>query len=377
MEWLEPYIGDAGSMPPEVKLAAVFIVVSLALTLIAYLSIVRGRYRHQLRERRQRRLHPLIDGLIIEHIVSNGDLEQYMATQHTAVAAHFRQPELRPRWARQLLIDRIVEFRNNIRGKVGNALRTLYLDLELDRDTQRKLRARSWSKKIQGLHEFMHMDVSIADVALLPLTTSSNRELRSAARHAYIKLSRNDPFKFFDLITDDLSEWDQIELFRIITTTEGLVIPSFAQWIAYSPNRSVVLFCLRLVVHFNQTGAIPTIIKLLQTPDHHLRTAAITTLGKLEVNAVETDLVQMYENQPLNCRVAILKALGRLKARGQVEFVKNEFLYAGDFEVRKNAARTLVNMFLYDSPLIQNLLATTSEEHQKLLKHSMNPLIKR
>lgn len=367
------YIAD---LPVVIQIALIFIVVAIVSTLLAYLSILRGRYLGNVEAKRRARLNPIIDGLITEHILLNEAMQQPKAARQESVAYAFEIPELRSKWARQLLIDRIIDYRKNIRGTVGEALRALYIDLELDKDSQKKLRSGKWHKRVQALNEFVSMDVPVADVTLLPLTNSHNLELRSAARHAYIKLSRNEPFKFFDVVSDTLLMWDQIELFRIITTTEKIVIPNFARWITYSTNKSVVSFCLKLVVYFNQVEAIPSIIKLLGTKDHYLRADAISALGKLEVVEVERDLVEMYNNQPLNCQIEILKALGRLRGKEHVEFVKKEFLHATDFEVRKNAARALVNMYPSGSPLIEELLATVSEESQLILKHCMNPLIK-
>lgn len=370
------YYEHMAELPIVIQIALIFIIVAIFSTLSAYLSILRGRYLGNRQARREARLNPIIDGLIAEHILLNEAMQQPKAAQQESVAYAFEIPEFRPKWARQLLIDRIINYRKNIRGTVGEALRTLYLDLELDKESQKKLRSGKWHKRVQALNEFVNMDVPVADVTLLPLTNSHNLQLRAAARHAYIKLSRNEPFKFFDVVSDTLLMWDQIELFRIITTTEKIIIPNFARWITYSTNKSVVSFCLKLVVHFNQVEAIPAIIKLLGTKDHYLRADAISALGKLEVNEVERDLVNMYNNQPLNCQIEILKALGRLRGKDHVEFVKKEFLHANDFEVRKNAARAIVNMYPRGSTIIEDLLATVTEENQLILKHCMNPLIK-
>lgn len=376
VDWLLPYYEHIGGLPIVIQIALVFILVAISCTVLAYLSILRGRYLGAVRAKREERLNPVIDQLVVEHVLMNDTLLQPKAAEHVSVADHFQLAAFQPKWARQLLISRIIDYRKNIRGSVGEALRTLYLDLELDRDTQKKLKSGRWNKKVQALNEYVEMNVPVADVTLLPLTNSHNRELRAAARHAYIKLSRNEPFKFFDVVSDSLLMWDQIELFRIITTTEKIVIPNFARWITYSTNKSVVSFCLKLVVHFNQTAAIPAIVKLFGTKDHYLRADAISALGKLEVTEVERDLVDMYNNQPLNCQLEILKALGRLRGKQHVDFVKNEFMHANDFEVRKNAARAIVKMYHPGSPVIEELLATASEENQLILKHCMNPLIK-
>ncbi|MFD2598979.1 HEAT repeat domain-containing protein [Sphingobacterium corticis] len=373
---LIPYFRNTPDLPIVIKIAMVFVVVAIFATLIAYLSILRGRYLGSVRARREAKVTPLIDDLLIGKVLANDKLHYPDSAAEESIADYFDIPELDPKWARQILIDRIVDYRKNIRGSMGEVLRNLYLDLELDKDTHRKLKSGKWNKRVQALNEFVNMGVPVADVALLPLTNSRNMELRAAARHAYIKLSRNEPFKFFDVVSDTLLPWDQIELFRIITTTEKIVIPNFARWITYSANKSVVSFCLKLVVHFNQVAAIPAIIKLLGTKDHYLRADAIIALGKLEVDEVEHDLVNMYNNQPLNCQIEILRALSRLRGKSHVDFVMTEFLHATDFEVRKSAARALLKMHAPDSPVIQELLENSSKENQLILRHCMNPLIK-
>ena len=376
IEWLLSYYENLDGVPLVIQIALVFIVLAITLTLIAYLSILRERYIGYIRTKRQNRINPIIDNLIVTHIVMNEAMQQPKVAEYESVAGHFQIPELQPKWARKLLIDRIINYRKNIRGTVGQALRTLYLDLELDADTQRKLKSGSWNKKVQALNEYVSMDVPVSDVTLLPLTNSRNRELRAAARHAYIKLSRNEPFKFFDVVSDNLLMWDQIELFRIITTTENIVIPNFARWITYSTNKSVVSFCLKLAVHFSQTDAIPAIVRLLATRDHRLRADSIEALGKLGVKEVANDLKGMYHHQPQECQIAILKALGELRDRTNLEFLLQEFQHASNFEIRKHAAAAIVAIYSPGAPELDELLASAKSENQLILKHCMNPLIK-
>lgn len=363
--------------PVVVQIALIFIVVSVSFTLLAYFSILWNRFKGFRHDRRRHKISPYIDELIATHILVNeathgGQFGQYVSE----VAAHFNTPVFRKKWARQILVTRIINYRKNVRGDIGEALRMLYLELGLDKDTLKKMRSGKWNRKVQALGEFVDMDVSIADVTLLPLTNSRNRELRAAARHAYIKLSRNEPFKFFDVVSEPLLMWDQIELFRIITTTDTIAIPNFARWITYSNNKTVVSFCLKLVVHYNQVAAVPAIVKLLDTKDHYLRADAIRALGKLEAEEVEDTLVFMYNNQPLICQIQILKALGRLKSRKHLEFLKREFLHASDFDIRKNAARSIVNMFPPDAPVLEELKGNAYGENLLILKHCMNPLIR-
>ncbi|QHS63014.1 HEAT repeat domain-containing protein [Chitinophaga agri] len=361
----------------NIQIAIIFIVVAVSFTVIAYLSILTGRYKAHRHDKKLASLHPIIDNLLMEHILLNDELASNVPADQVALPIEvFRLPVFEKRWAREALIDRLIEYRNNVRGSMGEQLRNLYIQLELDKDSLRKMKSRKWDKKVQALAELSNMNMSIADVTILPLTNSRNRELRAAARHAYIKLSKNEPFKFFDVVTEPLLMWDQVELFKIISTTEHIAIPNFAQWITYSSNKSIVSFCLKLVVHYNQLSAVPAVVKLLDTKDHYLRADAINCLGKLKIEDVEEKLLHMYNSQPLNCRLEILKAIGRINSGRHVDFLRQEFLHATDFDVRKHAAKSLIKNQWAAKGLIQELIDTATTENKLILKHSMNPLIK-
>lgn len=361
----------------NIQIAIIFIFIAVTCTVIAYLSILTGRYRAYRRDKKLASLHPVIDNLLMEHILLNDELASNVPADQVILPVEvFRLPVFEKRWAREALIARLIEYRNNVRGSMGEQLRNLYIQLELDKDSLRKMKSRKWDKKVQALAELSNMNMSIADVTILPLTNSRNRELRAAARHAYIKLSKNEPFKFFDVVTEPLLMWDQVELFKIISTTEHIAIPNFAQWITYSSNKSIVSFCLKLVVHYNQVSAVPAVVRLLDTKDHYLRADAINCLGKLKIEDVEEKLLHMYNSQPLNCRLEILKAIGRINSGRNVDFLRQEFLHATDFDVRKHAAKSLIKNQWAAKGLIQELIDTATAENKLILKHSMNPLIK-
>jgi hypothetical protein len=363
--------------PLIIQIALVFIIIAILFTGGAYLSILLSRYNGYRRDKKLAKVNPIIDNLIFERIIMNDSIDPDIPINQVQLPLEdFHIPIFRKRWARQALIDRIINYRKNVRGKMGQLLRALYIQLELDKESYRKMKSSHWNKKVQALVEFTNMDMSISDVSILPLTNSSNRELRAAARHAYIKLSKNEPFKFFDVTTEPLLLWDQVELFKIITSTEDISIPNFAQWVTYSTNKSIISFCLKLIAHYNQLAAVPAVVKLLDTKDHYLRADAINCLGKLKVEEVENRLVNMYSSQPLICQIEILKAIGRINSGEHVAFLRQEFLHSTDFDLRKNAAKSLVRNEWSAKDMIRELLATSTPENLLILKHCMNPLIK-
>lgn len=374
-EFIESFFYEVMYAPLVIQIAVVFIIIAVSCTLLAYGSILRRRIKGSRRDKRRAALNIIIDDLLVEHVLTKDDTEDPAIAAAEAAQA-FDMPIFHKRWTRQALIDRLISFRNNVRGSMGELLRLLYLQMELDKDTFRKLKSSKWTNKVRALAELTSMNISVADVTILPLTNSRNLELRAAARHAYIKLSKNEPFKFFDLATDPLLMWDQIELFKIITTTDHISIPNFGQWITYSPNKSIVSFCLKLIVHYNQLSALPAVMKLLDTKDHYLRADAINCLGKLKVEDVEDKLVHIYNNQPLICQIEILKAIGRISSGRYIEFLKAEFLHSTDFDLRKNAAKSLINNSWAANDIVNELVETATSENRLILKHCMNPLIK-
>ncbi|MFN3445412.1 MAG: HEAT repeat domain-containing protein [Bacteroidia bacterium] len=365
------------SYPLVIQIAIFLTGVAIVTTVVAYSSILLRRGRGYLVDARTKKINQFLDNLITDHIIFNEDVMNGVALTDVQIElAPFQKPIFKQTWVKQALIDRLIYFSSSFSGDRNVLFRRLFIELELEKLSFKKIKSISLSTKIVGLVELTSMGIAVADVIILPLTNSRNRKLRSEARIAYIKLSKNDPFKFFDDATEPLLLWDQLELFKIITTTEGLTIPNFARWITYSTNKSIVSFCLKLVIHYNQHEAIPAIVKLLDTKDHYLRVDAINCLGKLKAEEVEEKLILIYNNQPLRCQIEILKALGRFSTGNQINFLRNEFLRSTDFDIKKNAARSLIKHGRQTKEVVQMLIDTATPESAIILKHCMNPLIK-
>jgi hypothetical protein len=365
-------------LPLFIEIALAFILIAVASTITAYGAILYKRYKLYVHEKRVNFISPKIEDLITEQVLLNEKLGQDIPTEEIEFdqAALSNKIYKKP-FVRQILIDTLIQYRKNFRGEVGDLLRKLYIDMELQKDSFGKMKTMKWEKKIKAVVELTQMDITISDVTILPLTNSTNPSLRAAARNAYIQLSKNEPFKFFDIATEPLLPWDQLEMFRIITTTKDIAIPNFSRWVSYSQNKSVVSFCLKLITHYDQKSAIPSVMDLLNNRDHYFRADAINCLGKLSADVAEERLVRIYDHQPLICQIEILKALGRIGSGKRLEFLKTEFLYSSNFDIRMNAAKSIIH---HSSPqsrqLVDEMMEMTYEENQLIIKHCLNPLIK-
>ncbi len=365
-------------LPLFIEIALAFIFLAIVATLVAYSVILTKRYKGYKYQRQLDYLSPIIEDMITEQVLLNENLGKDMPVDEIEFdPAALNNKSYKKPGVRQILIDTLIRYRKNFRGEVGELLRKLYIDMNLQEDSFAKIKQFQWETKIKGLVELTQMDISIPDVTLLPLTNSSNATLRAQARNAYIQLSKNEPFKFFDIATEPLLPWDQLEMFRIITTSKEIAIPNFSRWVSYSTNKSVVSFCLKLIAHYDQQSAIPAVMNLLDTRDHYFRANAINCLGKLSAEVAEEKFVQIYNTQPINCQNEILKALGRIASGRHLEFLKQEFLYSSNFDIQMNAARSIIRHNTQHSRLmIEELMETSQEEHQLIIKHCQNPLIR-
>ena len=365
-------------LPLFIEIALAFIVIAILATLIAYGSIMYRRYNGYIAAKRVAFISPKIEDLITEQVLLNEKLDKDLPIEEI----DFDQDAIKnkiynKKEVRQILIDTLIRYRKNFRGEVGELLRKLYIDMNLQKDSYDKMKSIAWENKIKALVELTQMDIPIADVTLLPLTNSSNPTLRAAARNAYIQLSKNEPFKFFDIATEPILPWDQLEMFKIITTSKDIAIPNFARWVSYSTNKSIVSFCLKLIAHYDQQSAISAVSMLLETKDHYFRANAINCLGKLSAEKVEERLVLIYNSQPLNCQIEILKAIGRIGSGKYLEFLKHEFLYSFNFDIQMHAARSIIRHNTQASrQMLDELMETTTDENQLIIKHCRNPLIK-
>ena len=364
-------------LPLFIQIAIIFIYIAVISTVIAYCVIMYRRWKGYVEEKRMNFIRPKIEEMITEQVLINENLEIKPVDEIEFDQAALNDLAFKKKWVRQAIIDILIQYRRNFRGEVGELLRKLYLDMGLTKESFDKLKDLRWEIQIKALTELTKMDITISDVTILPLTNSLKPELRAAARNAYVQLSKNEPFKFFDIATEPLLPWDQLELFKIITTTKDIPIPNFSRWVSYSENKSIISFCLKLISHYDQRTAIPAVMGILDNKDHYFRADAINCLGKLSAEAAEDKMLSIYNTQPLNCQLEILKAIGRIASGRHIDFLKQEFLYSYNFDIRMSAARSLIKQ---NNPasraMVIDLLETADDETKLIIRHCQNPLIK-
>lgn len=350
------------------QLAIFSIYIALGVTTVCYIAIVMLRAADRSFEKKREKIADLAEDYVLEHLIFNE-----FSTEGQSVLIDKKKSlgfSVTCKTNRQILIDCLIKFINNVSGVNVKIVQDLYVELALYNDSIRKIKSWSWQNKVRGLQEITLMNYAISDIDILQLTLHHHPEVRSAGRCAYMKFSKNDPFRFLDSVKDPLTMWELIEFFRIVQEhKENVANSNFANWIRYSKNKTVVACCIRLAVFENQTGAIDSITGLLDNNDHELRAAAINALGKLQAFDVQDKLLRMYPSEPVSGQIEILKALAALGANRNFEFIKNEFINSSVFEVRKHAAALLVTGKNVPKVFIEKIKQDVSKEQLDVLNY--------
>ncbi|WP_212003846.1 HEAT repeat domain-containing protein [Chitinophaga sp. HK235] len=359
-------------LPTFIQGAILVSLIAIAGIFIAYLNILLLLVVKYFQDRRNGPVIERIDTLLLEHIVQRDISEEKLPL----ALDEFQQLPLHHAWARQLLVQKILHYRRNFSGYVSDLARNLYIDLGLYQDARRKLSSSGSRKIVEGLGELFRMEIVVDEKEVLPLINHQDRYVREMARCYFAKCSAEHPMDFLQEIRKPLLTWEQVELFRLITQRTDIPAPSFARWIDPAMHSSVISFSLKLAAHFHQFDAIPAMISMLKTDNLEQRALAINSLGKLMALEAEPELVKIYGDQPLSCKKEILKALGRIGSGNQLEFLRQQFLESEEFDLKKHAAKSIVNHKALSQLILKQLQEQSVGQPLIILQHCLNPLIK-
>lgn len=251
---------------------------------------------------------------------------------------------------------------------------TLIRALKIDEYLEKKLDFTSIETRLATFHNLSRLKLTISDSKILSHTFSKNSYLRKGARSAYVGISNNNPFKFFDQADNNLNYWDQINLMQKLELHHKNNLPNFSNWIKYSKNSSQLTFLIRTTAYFQQYNSVNALISLLETDDHNIREEVIKALTSLKITKVETKLKAIYFNQPTKCQDAIIEAILNFNTQKSLEFFRKAF-FASNNSYSKQLI--LEAIYLYgptSKEMFDELHKEAKEEDKKLFEHIKNPL---
>lgn len=360
--------------PAFIQAALIICLIAFAGIIFSLLTILVFRYFFSRRLRREKWYFDVIENLLTNEVVVNKSLHDGLSVEDIRIPLHrFEVLPLHKEWCRRLLVQRIVYYRRVLTGSTAQLLRKLYIELNLQHKAERQITSYMPREIVKGLNELYQMNMPVDKDFLLSLTSHHNRNVMEMARCACVKLLKK-PFCFLKDVKEPILPWEKLELLRLVSLRDDITVPAFSHWISSRYHPSVVSFCIRAVALFQQFDAIPLLKEVLTTDDIQLKGEAINALGRLMAEEVEQELVNMYDKEPEEIKLEIIKAIGRIGSGRCLQFLERELLQSNDFEVQKNSARSIIRHKAFAHVLVQRLALHSPGLPHLIMMHSLNPL---
>ena len=310
----------------------------------------------------------------IDQILTNSIIvfnsEDYKEDDIREIVDNLKKLPLRKYVVRQLVINELMFLHKNFSGKINTLISTIYQWLKLEEHSKRKLNSWRWFKKAEGIEELSEMGVESVAQRLLKFVNNKNMTLRMQAQSGYLQLSKNDPFVFLDYTNQNLLPWHQINLMDVLNRRKDIQLPLFSKWFN-SPNTSIVIFCIRLMVRFHQMESVKELLKLVKHPNEQVRKEMIIAIGELTLVDSERHLTIHFLNESAACRLEIIKTVGKIASGDELDFL-GRLLFSPDFETRFEAARAISRHGEKGETVLYNLIETVPAENRSVILHMLD-----
>ncbi len=255
------------------------------------------------------------------------------------VVEHFKKRYLRKRINKKYLRDHIVLLHKNFAGTAADVLRNLYIDLKLDKEAMRELNSPDWGTQANAIKELAQLNIIEAKKKIKSRTFHENQILRLEAQVATIAMENDDPFSFLGKDKNHLTEWHQINLSKIIDTIDRERLPLFSRWFN-SKNNSIVEFCIKMTLQYDQFESIPDLTELLNHKSQNIVGEAARTLGEFAATESQPMLLKVYRNATIPIKRKILTALGKCGTHELVPFLQQQ-LVQNEISIAMEAGKAL------------------------------------
>ncbi len=369
------YLSVWGSFPFFIKICFAISVVALAGILFAMTSIIAKKLAKKKEEQRSGLITERINEMLLSAVVMQQREDTGIITKKDFDIRPLYTLGLSAKKVKKILVNEMLNYRNYFSGTIADRVRRLYISMSLHEEAYARLYKGNWEIKVNALSELYKMGVETDHAYLLELLNNNDRYIREFARLSLMKFTKRDPLQFLRELNEPISQWEEFEIFLLFQQKNDFTLGSLEGLISLDKEPTVVSLCLQLAVYFRQWESVPLILELIQTPDLKLRAEAITALGKLEATDSAKYLIAIYPGQAHVIQLKILATLGMIRSGSYLRFLENEFISSQDFEIKKYASDAIIKLYPLSKITIDKLMGNAEALNQKILNHSLNPLL--
>lgn len=325
------------------------------------------QYRDNLRQKLEERYALLLTGIIFD------DRDELFEEKRQKLVDYFRKQYVRSPFYKRILRKQLLFLHKNFSGQSQDILKELYYELDLHKSALAQLRDTDWSEKAEAVRELSQMGYDKAKEKILKLTLHENRVLRLEAQAAMLALNEEEPFGFLAYATGEITEWQQLNLEEKAKRLDLKKIPNFSQWFGLK-NQSVVEFCVKMTVAYNQFESADALLQLLYSKDERVRLEAVKAVGTMLIDESQLILVEMYPEVSPEMKDAIIVSLGKIGGIEGMVFLE-ELLLTEEHDFALKAGRALMLIGFDGDAVLQMAAQNEQEQVRSIVKHVLDERI--
>ncbi len=271
------------------------------------------------------------------------------------------------KYYRLLALDELLICKKYLKGSAMNMVVQLYEQLQLRKETDKKIKSLVWSRVVKGIQEIYIFDQYDAMDQLYAFADNENPFIRSEAHFGVVNLQGFDALKFLKHIHNSLSNWDQINLLHQLNLFEPKPLVEMPEWLLLE-NESVVLFALKLLEAYPDEQYYPNLIICLQHGNESIRKQAIRCCGIIAQYDTASLLEEQFAKETINNQIKILETLKKIDSTPSKDFLLQNLDHPDD-RIKQLAAELIASTFPMDAASM--LLSNQANAHQRhqLIKH--------
>lgn len=277
-----------------------------------------------------------------------------------------RLKRLNKRKNRKILISILLNFHDNLKGGLEKQIPQIYTKLELELDSFKSVSSFLYYQKVRGIHELTLLYPEGALKVLPKLLIHSNENVRSEAQKAYIILHPDNPFHFLQRLNKPFTRWTQLSAFNLLRLPQ-LKVPSFSIYLR-SEHYDVQVFCLQMIIYFQQLENVSLIFKLLGSPLELIRFLAYTAINNLRLYDGRVPIKNKYRGETEKNKKEIVKALCNIGTDEDIDFL--EIIFKSESTALQiEACRTLYFMSPESKKRLMNIRKEAKSDLDLFIAH--------
>lgn len=275
---------------------------------------------------------------------------------------------------RNVFLHRLVDSEKKFSGAAKNKIKTLFKQYHLEHEAIKKLDQKKPYMIAGGIQELTVMDAREALPKIDSFVSHPSAQVYQEAQYAMVSFKGFGGLDFLDTASGKISEWQQLRLLLSITGIPENSGQHIENWLK-STNDSVIVFTLKLLRKFRLFSFYPAVLSLLDHPSDEVRIQAVQTLLSLENPSTVSYLTEVYQQQPYEVQLEILRVMKISKDPCCTDLLKKELSENTASGIKVNAAEALFSLGHREYLLQLAEDASSSGELIQIVKYALREKI--